>query len=102
MVRTVTISPNIIFLFYIPFQVIKALIEVSRISSWAEVVHSKLISILASMFYDLPDEQDITTPSIPKFLPKQVDMIGGIDFIFIEVCCHSYRTLTVKIPLVLI
>ncbi|KMT17499.1 hypothetical protein BVRB_2g037810 [Beta vulgaris subsp. vulgaris] len=65
-------------------RVIKALIEVSRISSWAEVVHSKLISILASMFYDLPDEQDITTPSIPKFLPKQVDMIGGIDFIFIE------------------
>lgn len=73
-------------------QVVKALIEVSRMSSWAEVVHSKLISILARMFYDLPDEQGISSPCTPKFLVEQVDMIGGIDFIFMEVYCHLYRT----------
>ena len=56
-------------------------------SSWAEIVHSKLISILASMFYDFPDERG-TTPRTPKFLAEQVDMIGGIDFIFMEVCCQ--------------
>ncbi|CAO2826135.1 unnamed protein product [Amaranthus hypochondriacus] len=65
-------------------RVVKALIEVSRMSSWAEVVHSKLISILARMFYDLPDEQGISSPCTPKFLVEQVDMIGGIDFIFME------------------
>uniref|UniRef100_A0A803N5T8 Uncharacterized protein n=1 Tax=Chenopodium quinoa TaxID=63459 RepID=A0A803N5T8_CHEQI len=65
-------------------RVVKALLEVSRMSSWAEVVHSKLISILARMFYDLPDEQGTITTSTPKFLAEQVDMIGGIDFIFLE------------------
>lgn len=65
-------------------RVVKALIEVSRRTSWAEVVHSKLISILARMFYDLPDEQGTPTSSTPRFLAAQVDMIGGIDFIFME------------------
>lgn len=65
-------------------RVVKALIEVSRRTSWAEVVHSKLISILARMFYDLPDEQGTPTSSAPRFLAAQVDMIGGIDFIFME------------------
>ncbi|KNA10940.1 hypothetical protein SOVF_139590 [Spinacia oleracea] len=65
-------------------RVVKALIEVSRMSSWAEIVHSKLISILTRMFYDLPDEPGTITTSTPIFLAEQVDMIGGIDFIFLE------------------
>ncbi|KAK9682240.1 hypothetical protein RND81_10G060500 [Saponaria officinalis] len=65
-------------------RVVKALIEISRISSWAEIVHSKLVLILARMFYDFCDEDSSSTPITPKFLAEQVDMIGGIDFIFLE------------------
>lgn len=65
-------------------RVMKALIEISRMSSWAEAVHSKLISILATMFYELPDEHGTATSCTPKFLAEQVDLIGGIDFIFLE------------------
>ncbi|KAL9226090.1 hypothetical protein vseg_001940 [Gypsophila vaccaria] len=65
-------------------RVVKALIEISRISSWAEIVHSKLVLILARMFYDFCDEDSSSTPITLKFLADQVDMIGGIDFIFLE------------------
>ncbi|KAH9623434.1 hypothetical protein KSS87_002680 [Heliosperma pusillum] len=65
-------------------RVVKALIEISRSSSWAEIVHSKLVLILARMFYDFSDEDSSTSPVTPKFLADQVDMIGGIDFIFLE------------------
>jgi len=54
-------------------------------STWAEAVHSKLLSILATMFYELPEENGTTTSSPPKFLAERVDWIGGIEFIFLEV-----------------
>lgn len=63
-------------------KVVKALIEVSRRNSWAEVVCSKLICMLTNMFY----QASITVSSTTKFLVEQVDLIGGIEFIFLEVC----------------
>ncbi|XP_074280627.1 uncharacterized protein LOC141605646 isoform X2 [Silene latifolia] len=65
-------------------RVVKALIEISRSSSWAEIVHSKLVLILVRMFYDFSDEDSLTSHATLKFLADQVDMIGGIDFIFLE------------------
>lgn len=64
-------------------KVVKVLIEVSRRNSWAEVVCSKLICMLTNMFYQV---SDLTVSSTPKFLVEQVDLIGGIEFIFLEVC----------------
>lgn len=64
-------------------KVVKALIEVSRRNSWAEVVCSKLICMLTNMFYQA---SGITVSSTTKFLVEQVDLIGGIEFIFLEVC----------------
>lgn len=60
--------------------------ETSRKNSWAEVVHCKLISMLTNMFYQVPDEPNETDSSTPNFLIDQVDLIGGIEFIFLEVC----------------
>lgn len=57
-------------------------------NSWAEIVHCKLISMLTNMFYELPDEPVGCTLSTPIFLFDQVDLIGGIEFIFLEV--HKY------------
>ncbi|CAK8574293.1 unnamed protein product [Lathyrus sativus] len=65
-------------------QVIKALIQTSRKNSWAELVHCKLISILANMFYEVSDEAIEPVPSTPKFLVNQLDMIGGVQFLFRE------------------
>lgn len=67
-------------------QVVKALIETSRVNSWAELVHCKLVCILTNMFYQVPDESTPAAMSTASFLVDQVDLIGGIDFIFIEVC----------------
>jgi len=64
-------------------KVVKVLIEISRRNSWAEIVCSKLICMLTNMFYQVSDEAGSTTP---KFLVEQVDLIGGIEFIFLEVC----------------
>lgn len=72
-------------------RVIKALIEISRIGTWAEAVHSKLLSILATMFYELPEENGTTTSSTPKFLAEQVELIGGIEFIFLEYALAKTR-----------
>ena len=66
-------------------QVVKSLIETSRVNSWAELVHCKLICILTNMFYQVPDESNTAIMSTTSFLVDQVDLIGGIDFIFIEV-----------------
>ncbi|KAI5401850.1 uncharacterized protein LOC127098080 isoform X1 [Lathyrus oleraceus] len=65
-------------------RVIKALIQTSRKNSWAELVHCKLISILANMFYEVSDEAIEPVPSTPKFLVNQLDMIGGVQFLFRE------------------
>ncbi|GAB2276641.1 hypothetical protein Dimus_011359, partial [Dionaea muscipula] len=65
-------------------RVLRALLEVSRLSSWADLVHSKLICMLVNMFYQLPDEPDNTVSRTPTFLADQIDLIGGIDFVFLE------------------
>ncbi|KAA3464274.1 SANT domain-containing protein 2 [Gossypium australe] len=65
-------------------RVVKALVETSRFNSWAELVHCMLISILTNMFYQVPDEPTTSIISAASFLVDQVDLIGGIDFIFIE------------------
>ncbi|XP_058774858.1 uncharacterized protein LOC131649129 isoform X3 [Vicia villosa] len=65
-------------------RVIKALIQISRKNSWAELVHCKLISILANMFYEVSDEAIEPVPITPKFLVNQLDMIGGVQFLFLE------------------
>lgn len=69
-------------------RVVKVLIEVSRRNSWAEVVCSKLICMLTNMFYQV---SDLTVSSTPKFLVEQVDLIGGIEFIFLELVLSNSR-----------
>jgi hypothetical protein len=66
--------------------VIKALLETSRKNSWAEIVHCKLISMLTNMFYHVRGEPNEADSSTPTFLIDQIDLIGGIEFIFLEVC----------------
>lgn len=73
------------YTFYL--QVIKVLIQVSRRNSWAEIVHCKLICMLTNMFYQVPDGPTSSSSATPKILVEQVDQIGGIEFIFIEVLC---------------
>ncbi|KAM2202447.1 hypothetical protein ACFX1R_002158 [Malus domestica] len=65
-------------------RVLKALLEISRKNSWAEVVHCKLISMLANMFYQVPEGINKAVSSTQLFLVEQVDLIGGIEFIFVE------------------
>lgn len=79
------------------FQVVKALLVISRKNSWAEVVHCKLISMLANMFYQLPEEADETVSSTRLFVVEQVDLIGGIEFIFVEVCYQFILKLKSKV-----
>lgn len=67
------------------FQVIKALIETSRKNSWAELVHSKLVCMLTNMFYQVSDGSMMTVAMNPVFLIDELDLIGGIEFIFLEV-----------------
>lgn len=68
------------------FQVIKSLLETSRRNSWADIVHCKLVSMLTNVLYKFPSEPaDSSSPS--TFLVDKVDLIGGIEFIFLEVCC---------------
>ncbi|KAK7340868.1 hypothetical protein VNO77_21585 [Canavalia gladiata] len=72
-------------------RVLKALVRISREHSWAELVHCKLISMLTNMFYEFPDEVAESVPSKPKFLVDQLDLIGGVQFIFIEYSLANSR-----------
>ncbi|XVF83622.1 hypothetical protein PTKIN_Ptkin16aG0504400 [Pterospermum kingtungense] len=72
-------------------RVVKTLIEASRINSWAELVHCKLICILTNMFYQVSDESTTAIMSTASFLVDQVDLIGGIEFIFIEYSLSTSR-----------
>ncbi|XP_050385714.1 uncharacterized protein LOC126802181 isoform X1 [Argentina anserina] len=65
-------------------RVVKALLVSSRKNSWAEVVHCKLISMLANMFYQVPQDADENVSSTRLFVVEQVDLIGGLEFIFLE------------------
>ncbi|KAI3705149.1 hypothetical protein L1987_75382 [Smallanthus sonchifolius] len=69
-------------------RVIKVLIQISRRNSWAELVHCKLINMLTNMFYEVPEG---STTSTPTFLVDQVDVIGGIEFVFIELVISNSR-----------
>ncbi|KAL8210685.1 hypothetical protein R6Q57_005122 [Mikania cordata] len=69
-------------------RVIKVLIQISRRNSWAELVHCKLINMLTNMFYEVPES---FTTSTPTFLVDQVDVIGGIEFVFIELVISNSR-----------
>ncbi|KAL5716641.1 hypothetical protein ACHQM5_009777 [Ranunculus cassubicifolius] len=60
-------------------QVIKKLLVISRENLWAELVHSKLICMLANMFYQVESDSNGTI-----FLEGQVDLLGGIEFVCLE------------------
>ncbi|KAK2359854.1 hypothetical protein QL285_085184 [Trifolium repens] len=72
-------------------RVLKELIRTSRENSWAELVHCKLISMLTNMFYEVPDEVTEPVSRKPKFLVDQLDLIGGLQFIFIEYSLANSR-----------
>ncbi|GER34903.1 hypothetical protein STAS_11158 [Striga asiatica] len=72
-------------------RVIKVLMQISRRNSWAEIVHCKLICMMTNMFYQLPEAFDKVVSATPSFLVSQVDLIGGIDFIFGELVLSDSR-----------
>lgn len=72
-------------------RVIEVLMKISRKNSWAEIVHSKLICMMTNLFYQVPEEPDKSVPVTPLFLVNQVDLIGGIDFIFGELVLSNSR-----------
>ncbi|XP_061986271.1 uncharacterized protein LOC133705165 isoform X2 [Populus nigra] len=72
-------------------RVIKALIETSRKNSWAELVHSKLVCMLTNMFYQVPDGSMMNVAMNPVFLIDELDLIGGIEFIFHEYSLANLR-----------
>lgn len=59
--------------------------QISRRNSWAEVVHCKLICMLTNMFYQVSDGPATSVSTPPMILFEQIDMIGGIEFLFVEV-----------------
>ncbi|PIN04332.1 hypothetical protein CDL12_23134 [Handroanthus impetiginosus] len=72
-------------------RVIKVLMQISRRNSWAEIVHCKLICMMTNMFYQVPEGPDKIVSAPPLFLVNQVDLIGGIDFIFEELVLSNSR-----------
>ncbi|KAK4367299.1 hypothetical protein RND71_015179 [Anisodus tanguticus] len=72
-------------------RVVQVLICVSRMNSWAEIVHSKLIDMLTNMFYEIPEISNKGLSATPEFLIQQVDLIGGIEFIFVELVLSNSR-----------
>ncbi|CAN4101441.1 unnamed protein product [Withania somnifera] len=72
-------------------RVVQVLICVSRMNSWAEIVHSKLIGMLTNMFYEIPAMSNKVLSASPEFLIQHVDLIGGIEFIFVELVLSNSR-----------
>ncbi|KAM7492061.1 hypothetical protein LguiA_034982 [Lonicera macranthoides] len=72
-------------------RVIKALMQISRRNSWAEVVHCKLICMLTNMFYQVSDGPATSVSTPPMILFEQIDMIGGIEFLFVELVLSTLR-----------
>ncbi|KAL6503703.1 hypothetical protein OROGR_025626 [Orobanche gracilis] len=66
-------------------------IRISRRNSWAEIVHCKLIYMMTNMFYQASEGPVKVVSEIPLFLVNQVDLIGGIDFIFGELVVSNSR-----------
>ncbi|XP_017247716.1 uncharacterized protein LOC108219002 isoform X2 [Daucus carota subsp. sativus] len=71
-------------------RVIQVLIQVSRNNSWAEIVHCKLICMLTNMFYVLADGLAPNLAS-PRILVEQIDLIGGIGFVYMEFVLANLR-----------
>ncbi|KAG0498691.1 hypothetical protein HPP92_003382 [Vanilla planifolia] len=65
-------------------RVVKALLEVSREYSWAEVVHCKLICMLTNLFYRTHSGSAESLGDTSTFLVEQVNLLGGINFICLE------------------
>ncbi|CAN4097716.1 unnamed protein product [Withania somnifera] len=72
-------------------RVVQVLICVSRMNSWAEIVHRKLIGMLTNMFYEIPEMSNKALSATPEFLIQHVDVIGGIEFIFVELVLSNSR-----------
>ncbi|KAK6786334.1 hypothetical protein RDI58_014859 [Solanum bulbocastanum] len=72
-------------------RVVQVLICVSRMNSWAEIVHSKLIGMLTNMFYEILEISNKALSATPEFLIQQVDLTGGIEFIFVELVLSNSR-----------
>ncbi|XP_073272607.1 uncharacterized protein [Primulina huaijiensis] len=72
-------------------RVIKALVQISRRNSWAQIVHCKLICMMTNMFYEVSEQPEKVVSAAPLFIMKQVDLIGGIDFIFVEFVLSNSR-----------
>ncbi|CAH8361963.1 unnamed protein product [Eruca vesicaria subsp. sativa] len=74
-------------------RVIKAFLGTSKRNSWSEVVHSKLICIMTNMFYRPPelDGSIKATSNASSFLIEQVDLIGGVEFIFYKYSLATTR-----------
>jgi len=45
--------------------------------------------MLTNMFYQAPNKSAEAVLDHPEFLIEQVDLLGGIDFICLEVCNQS-------------
>ncbi|XP_042434126.1 uncharacterized protein LOC122020315 [Zingiber officinale] len=65
-------------------RVIKTFVEISNEYSWAEVVHCKLICMLSNMLYQTSNDPPKDAPHIPLVFVEQEDLLGGIDFIYLE------------------
>ncbi|KAK1396296.1 Vacuolar protein sorting/targeting protein like [Heracleum sosnowskyi] len=72
-------------------RVLKVLIQVSRRNSWAEIVHCKLICMFTNMFYEVPDGSTTSSLASPRFLVEQIDLIGGIEFVYVEFALANLR-----------
>ncbi|XP_075502706.1 LOW QUALITY PROTEIN: uncharacterized protein LOC142540441 [Primulina tabacum] len=72
-------------------RVIKALVQISRRNSWAQIVHCNLICMMTNMFYEVSELSEKVVSAAPLFIMKQVDLIGGIDFIFVEFVLSNSR-----------
>nr|XP_027104507.1 uncharacterized protein LOC113725505 isoform X2 [Coffea arabica] len=82
-------------------RVIKVLLTISRLNCWAEVVRSKLICMLTNMFYEVPDGSINSASATPMFFTEQIDLIGGIEFIFVELVLSNSRDARRNLYLVL-
>ncbi|KZV22590.1 hypothetical protein F511_02607 [Dorcoceras hygrometricum] len=72
-------------------RVIKALVQISRRNSWAQIVHCKLICMMTNICYQVSELPEKVISTAPLFIIKQIDLIGGIDFIFVEFVLSNSR-----------
>lgn len=61
--------------------------------SWAKIVHSKLICMLTNMLYEVSDVQNNVFDT--HFIPDRIELLGGIDYICLEVGPTLYLSLFV-------